>query len=91
MGVLLPGGPCRIGRSGPAVVTQLYGVGAAVEEGIVSSGGTALLYASRSLQYLAGANDDQTLGIDIVRKAAALQDAASGAGMLITPRRLSPK
>jgi len=42
---------------------------AAAEEGIVPGGGTALLYATRALEGLAGENDDQTRGIDIVRKA----------------------
>ncbi len=42
---------------------------AAVEEGIVPGGGTALLYATKSLNGLKGDNDDQTAGINIVRKA----------------------
>ncbi len=42
---------------------------AAVEEGIVPGGGTALLYASRNLANLTGDNDDQTQGIAIVRRA----------------------
>jgi chaperonin GroEL len=42
---------------------------AAVEEGIVPGGGVALLYASRSLTGLKGDNDDQTAGVNIVRKA----------------------
>ena len=42
---------------------------AAVEEGIVPGGGTALLYATKSLQGMTGDNDDQTQGIAIVRKA----------------------
>jgi len=42
---------------------------AAVEEGIVPGGGTALLYATKALAGLTGANDDQTAGIAIVRKA----------------------
>ncbi|HEY1604041.1 MAG TPA: chaperonin GroEL [Allosphingosinicella sp.] len=42
---------------------------AAVEEGIVPGGGTALLYASRILDGLAGANGEQTRGVDIVRRA----------------------
>ncbi|CAN7586968.1 chaperonin GroEL [Pararhizobium sp. LjRoot235] len=41
---------------------------AAVEEGIVPGGGTALLRASIVLD-IKGANDDQTAGINIVRKA----------------------
>ncbi|MEQ1866798.1 MAG: chaperonin GroEL [Micropepsaceae bacterium] len=42
---------------------------AAVEEGIVPGGGVALLYATKSLAGLKGDNDDQTAGINIVRKA----------------------
>ncbi|HEY8949635.1 MAG TPA: chaperonin GroEL [Rhizomicrobium sp.] len=42
---------------------------AAVEEGIVPGGGTALLYASNTLKSLTGDNDDQTQGIAIVRRA----------------------
>jgi len=42
---------------------------AAVEEGIVPGGGTALLYASKELTGLTGENDDQTQGIAIVRRA----------------------
>ncbi|MGN6149922.1 MAG: chaperonin GroEL, partial [Rhizomicrobium sp.] len=42
---------------------------AAVEEGIVPGGGTALLYASNTLKNLTGDNDDQTQGIAIVRRA----------------------
>src|SRR5213592_2228186 len=40
---------------------------AAVEEGIVPGGGTALLYATKSLKDLTGDNEDQTQGIAIVR------------------------
>jgi chaperonin GroEL len=42
---------------------------AAVEEGIVPGGGTALLYASKALANMAGDNEDQTQGIAIVRRA----------------------
>ncbi len=42
---------------------------AAVEEGIIPGGGTALLYASKMLANLTGDNDDQTQGIAIVRRA----------------------
>ena len=47
----------------------LHATRAAVEEGVVPGGGTALLYASLVLNKMKGANDDQTRGIDIVRKA----------------------
>ncbi len=42
---------------------------AAVEEGILPGGGTALLYATKALAGVTGDNDDQTAGIAIVRKA----------------------
>jgi chaperonin GroEL len=42
---------------------------AAVEEGIVPGGGAALLYATKALDKLNPANDDQRVGIDIVRRA----------------------
>jgi chaperonin GroEL len=47
----------------------LHATRAAVEEGIVPGGGTALLYATKSLDGMAGINEDQTRGIDIVRRA----------------------
>jgi chaperonin GroEL len=60
----------------------LHATRAAVEEGIVPGGGTALLYASRALDDLKGINDDQTRGIDIIRKAlqAPLRQIAQNAG-----------
>ena len=42
---------------------------AAVEEGIVPGGGTALLYASKALDGVKGVNADQDAGVNIVRKA----------------------
>jgi chaperonin GroEL len=47
----------------------MHATRAAVEEGIVAGGGTALLYATKSLAKLRYANDDQKTGIDIVRRA----------------------
>ncbi|WP_333839018.1 chaperonin GroEL [Novosphingobium sp.] len=60
----------------------LHATRAAVEEGIVTGGGTALLYATRALEGLTGANEDQTRGIDIVRKAitAPVKQIAENAG-----------
>ncbi len=60
----------------------LHATRAAVEEGIVPGGGTALLYATRALEGMKGANDDQTRGIDIIRKAlyAPVRQIASNAG-----------
>jgi len=42
---------------------------AAVEEGIIPGGGTALLYAVKALKDVSGENDDQNQGIAIVRRA----------------------
>ncbi len=55
---------------------------AAVEEGIVPGGGAALVYAVKALDKLKGANEDQTVGINIVRKAleAPCRQIASNAG-----------
>jgi len=60
----------------------LHATRAAVEEGTVPGGGTALMYASKALDGIKGANDDQTRGIDIVRRAlsAPLRQIAENAG-----------
>ncbi|AMO70663.1 chaperonin GroEL [Sphingorhabdus sp. M41] len=60
----------------------LHATRAAVEEGIVPGGGAALLYATSALQGLEGINDDQTRGIDIVRRAlqAPVRQIAENAG-----------
>jgi chaperonin GroEL len=47
----------------------MHATRAAVEEGIIAGGGAALLYATRALARLKPANDDQKVGIDIVRRA----------------------
>ena len=55
---------------------------AAVEEGILPGGGTALLYASQSLDGMTGANADEDAGIAIVRRAvqAPIRQIAANAG-----------
>ena len=47
----------------------LHATRAAVEEGIVAGGGAALLYSVEGLDKVQYANDDQRVGIDIIRKA----------------------
>ena len=47
----------------------MHATRAAVEEGIVAGGGVTLLYASQRLGQLNPENDDQKVGIDIVRRA----------------------
>ena len=60
----------------------LHATRAAVEEGIVPGGGTALLYATKALDGLTGINEDQTRGIDIIRRAlqAPVRQIAENAG-----------
>ncbi|MBP6985184.1 MAG: chaperonin GroEL [Alphaproteobacteria bacterium] len=55
---------------------------AAVEEGVVIGGGSALLYASRTLAGIKVDNDDQRVGVDIVRRAlqAPIRQILSNAG-----------
>jgi chaperonin GroEL len=47
----------------------MHATRAAVEEGVVPGGGVALLYASQALGGLNPENNDQRVGIDIVRRA----------------------
>ncbi len=47
----------------------MHATRAAVEEGVVAGGGAALLYAARALDSLNPANNDQKVGIEIVKKA----------------------
>ena len=54
----------------------MHATRAAVEEGIVPGGGVALLRASKALEGLKPENDDQRVGIEIVRKALAGAGAA---------------
>jgi chaperonin GroEL len=60
----------------------LHATRAAVEEGIIAGGGVALLYAKRALQSLDVDNNDQKVGIDIVRRAleAPVRQIATNAG-----------
>ena len=56
---------------------------AAVQEGIVVGGGVALVQAAKHLEGLTGANNDQNVGISIVRRAleAPLRQIAENAGV----------
>merc|ERR1712110_1070138 len=59
----------EVGELKDRIQDALCATRAASEEGIVPGGGSALLYASKKLDNLKGANFDQGVGIDIVRKA----------------------
>merc|ERR1719310_131184 len=64
------------------VTDALNATRAAVEEGIVAGGGTALLYATRALENVTTANFDQKVGVDIMRNALTVpcKTIASNAG-----------
>jgi chaperonin GroEL len=61
----------------------MHATRAAVEEGIVPGGGVALLLATKALGKLKPENDDQKVGIDIVRRAlqAPVRQIAENAGV----------
>ncbi|WP_104471709.1 chaperonin GroEL [Acinetobacter indicus] len=60
----------------------LHATRAAVEEGVVAGGGVALVRAAKALDGLTGANDDQNVGINILRRAieAPLRQIVANAG-----------
>jgi len=61
----------------------MHATRAAVEEGVVAGGGTALLYALRAIEKVRVSNDDQRRGVDIVRRAleAPIRQIAENAGV----------
>ena len=61
----------------------LHATRAAVKEGVVAGGGCALLYATKALDKLEAANQDQKVGIDIIRRAlqAPIRQIAENAGI----------
>ncbi len=61
----------------------MHATRAAVEEGVVAGGGVALLYAVKALEKVKFDNDDQKVGIDIVRRAlqAPVRQIAENAGV----------
>jgi chaperonin GroEL len=65
------------------VEDALHATRAAVEEGIVAGGGTALIRAIASLEKVKSANEDEKLGVEILKKAleAPLRQLALNAGL----------
>lgn len=61
----------------------LHATRAAVEEGIVAGGGVALVRAISALEGMKGENEDQTIGVQIIRKAleSPLRTIADNAGV----------
>ncbi|MCL2673074.1 MAG: chaperonin GroEL [Alphaproteobacteria bacterium] len=73
----------------------LHATRAAVEEGIVVGGGSALLFAVKCLDKVKPANHDQSVGVDIIRRALSspVKLIASNAGFdgAVTAGKLSEK
>src|ERR1700744_2163750 len=74
----------------------MHATRAAVEEGIVAGGGAALLYATRAIEKVKVANDDQRRGVDIVRRALEspvrqIADNAGTDGSVVVGRMLDQK
>ena len=61
----------------------LHATRAAVKEGVVAGGGCALLYATKALEKVKVVNQDQTVGVDIIRRAlqAPIRQIAENAGV----------
>merc|ERR1712051_966387 len=59
----------EVGELKDRIQDALCATRAASEEGVVVGGGSALLYASKRLDDLEGANFDQNVGISIVKNA----------------------
>ncbi len=64
------------------VEDALHATRAAMQEGIVAGGGSALVYAGRVLEKLKGTNEDQNAGINIIKKVlrAPIRQIAENAG-----------
>lgn len=78
------GSDVEVGEKRDRIVDALNATKAAVEQGIVPGGGTALLWASRQLEEVKArcANLDQKIGVEIIERAcrAPVKAIASNAG-----------
>jgi chaperonin GroEL len=65
------------------VEDALHATRAAVEEGIVAGGGVALIRCIAAIEAVKGANDDEQLGVDIIKRAVEgpLRSLAANAGV----------
>lgn len=74
----------------------MHATRAAVEEGIIAGGGTALLYGAKALVNVTPGNDDQRVGVEIVRKALTalvrqIADNAGSDGAIVVGKLLESK
>ncbi|XP_078152066.1 chaperonin CPN60-like 2, mitochondrial isoform X2 [Carex rostrata] len=59
----------EVGERKDRVTDALHAARAAVEEGTVPGGGVALLYASQELDKITTSNNDEKMGVDIIKNA----------------------
>ncbi|BAF18095.1 chaperonin CPN60-like 2, mitochondrial [Oryza sativa Japonica Group] len=73
----------EVGEKKDRVTDALHAARAAVEEGIVPGGGVALLYATKELDKIITANEDEKIGVQIIKNAlkAPLMTIAANAGI----------
>ncbi|CAD6271398.1 unnamed protein product [Miscanthus lutarioriparius] len=73
----------EVGEKKDRVTDALNAARAAVEEGIVSGGGVALLYATKELDKISTANEDEKIGVQIIKNSlkAPLMTIAANAGI----------
>nr|CAB3464592.1 unnamed protein product [Digitaria exilis] len=73
----------EVGEKKDRVTDALNAAKAAVEEGIVPGGGVALLYATKELDKISTANEDEKIGVQIIKNAlrAPLMTIAANAGV----------
>jgi len=74
----------------------MHATRAAVEEGVIAGGGTALLYASKALEGMKADNDDQQVGIEIIKRALQapirqIVENAGGEGSIIVGKLMEQK
>lgn len=88
----------EVGEKKDRITDALNATRAAVEEGIVPGGGTALLYASRSLESLKKelTNHDQIHGVSIIQRACRaptriISDNAGNSGAVVVEKLLESK
>ncbi|KAL5231384.1 hypothetical protein ABZP36_030160 [Zizania latifolia] len=73
----------EVGEKKDRVTDALHAARAAVEEGIVPGGGVALLYATKELDKIITVNEDEKIGVQIIKNAlkAPLMTIAANAGI----------
>ena len=74
----------------------MHATRAAVEEGVIAGGGTALLYAANALDGMKLENDDQQVGVEIIHRALQapirqIAENAGGEGSIVVGKLLEQK